>query len=363
MIRVDGLHKSFGAVKVLSGLDARVEKGEVISVIGPSGCGKSTLLRCLNLLETPTAGQIWIEGVDITAKGVNVAKVRQRMGMVFQSFNLFSHLSILDNLTLGPVKLLRKSRPEARERALELLKLVGIAEKADAMPSELSGGQKQRAAIARCLAMGPDIILFDEPTSALDPTMVSEVLGVMKRLAADGMTMVVVSHEMDFVREVSSRVWYIDEGVVYEEGPPGKVFDGPEREKTRSFVKRIRSFRYEIRSGMYDLYAIHAAVEQFCIRHFLPEMTVRRAQLLVEEALSLYPAEQLAEEAGMAVTVSYSEKSRDLEVSFENRAAAFNPMGSPSDGGDGLPATIIGNLADISFTRTQTNCLTMTLKK
>lgn len=363
MIRVENLFKSFGGVDVLKGLNAGVEKGEVISVIGPSGCGKSTFLRCLNLLETPTAGNIWINGVNISARGADVSKVRRKMGMVFQSFNLFSHLSILENLTLGPVKLLRIPKTEAQKQALELLKIVGIAEKAEAFPDELSGGQKQRAAIARCLAMEPDIILFDEPTSALDPTMVSEVLGVMKRLAGGGMTMIVVSHEMDFVREVSSRIFYIDEGIIYEEGPPEKIFDNPEKQKTRSFVKRIRCFRHEIRSGMYDLYAIQAAIEQFCIRHFLPPRTIHRLQLLAEEALSLYPEAQFSEQAATSITVSYSEKSQDVEMVIENRAEAFNPLTDPGAGVDDLPAVIIGKMAEASYTRTDTNCFTMTLKK
>jgi polar amino acid transport system ATP-binding protein len=241
MIQVRNLSKHFGDLVVLKDVSADIQKGEIISVIGPSGTGKSTFLRCLNLLESPTGGSILIDGVPILTRGANVPKVRQKMGMVFQSFNLYAHLSVLDNLTLGPIKLLHKQRAEAERHALELLKLVGLAEKASAFPDELSGGQKQRVAIARCMAMEPEILLFDEPTSALDPTMVSEVLAVIRRLAREGMTMVIVTHEMDFARNLSSRVFYMDEGLIYEEGTPEQIFDHPCKEKTRAFINRIRS--------------------------------------------------------------------------------------------------------------------------
>ena len=220
MIRVEHLSKSFGQVDVLRGINAEIRKGEVVSIIGPSGAGKSTFLRCLNLLDHPTSGSIWIDGVDVLARKANVPKVRQKMNMVFQSFNLFAHLSVLENLTLAPIRLRGMDRRVAGEKARDLLRLVGLAEKAERFPDELSGGQKQRVAIARCLAMEPEIVLFDEPTSALDPTMVSEVLAVIRRLAKDGMTMAIVTHEMDFARDVSNRVFYMDEGVIYEEGTP-----------------------------------------------------------------------------------------------------------------------------------------------
>ena len=203
MIRVEHLSKKFGSLTVLEDINVEIKKGEVISIIGPSGTGKSTFLRCLNLLEIPTSGKIYIDEVDILDKNTDVPKIRQKMGMVFQSFNLFNHLSVLDNLTIGPIKLLEKKKEDAEKKAIELLKMVGLAEKADSFADELSGGQKQRVAIARCLSMDPEIILFDEPTSALDPTMVSEVLAVIRRLAKEGMTMAIVTHEMDFARDVS----------------------------------------------------------------------------------------------------------------------------------------------------------------
>jgi polar amino acid transport system ATP-binding protein len=214
MIRVEHLSKNYGQLCVLKDITTEIQKGEVISIIGPSGTGKSTFLRCLNLLETPSEGRIEIDDLDILKKGADVPKLRRKMGMVFQSFNLYAHLTVLDNLTIGPVKLLHKTKDEAERKAVEILKTVGLAEKTAAFPDVLSGGQKQRVAIARCLVMEPEIILFDEPTSALDPTMVSEVLGVIRRLAKEGMTMAIVTHEMDFARDVSTRVFYMDEGLI-----------------------------------------------------------------------------------------------------------------------------------------------------
>ena len=228
MIKVSGLKKSFGDLKVLKGIDQHVRKGEKIVLIGPSGSGKSTFLRCLNLLETPTEGEILIEGESITAPKTNVNKLREKMGMVFQHFNLFPHLSVIENITLAPIKVKKKNASDANKKAIELLNIVGLSDKADSYPGQLSGGQKQRIAIARALAMEPDIMLFDEPTSALDPEMVGEVLEVMKNLANAGMTMVVVTHEMGFAREVASRVLFMDDGMVVEEGSPEKLFGNPQ---------------------------------------------------------------------------------------------------------------------------------------
>ena len=239
MIRVEGLTKSFGDLEVLKGIDEHIAPGEKVVVIGPSGSGKSTFLRCLNLLEQPTAGKIYIEGECITDKGCNVNKVRQKMGMVFQNFNLFPHRTVLDNVTLAPTKLKLLSASDAKDKAMELLRRVGLDSKADNYPVQLSGGQKQRVAIARALCMSPDIMLFDEPTSALDPEMVGEVLEVMKQLADEGMTMVVVTHEMGFAREVGSRLLFMDEGVILEQGDPRAIFAAPKHERTRSFLKKV----------------------------------------------------------------------------------------------------------------------------
>lgn len=239
MIKVSGLKKSFGDLKVLKGIDQHVRKGEKIVLIGPSGSGKSTFLRCLNLLETPTEGEILIEGESITAPKTNVNKLREKMGMVFQHFNLFPHLSVIENITLAPIKVKKKNASDANKKAIELLNIVGLSDKADSYPGQLSGGQKQRIAIARALAMEPDIMLFDEPSSALDPEMVGEVLEVMKNLANAGMTMVVVTHEMGFAREVASRVLFMDDGMVVEEGSPEKLFGNPQNQRTKDFLGKI----------------------------------------------------------------------------------------------------------------------------
>ena len=241
LISVKNLEKHFsaGAVHALRGVTIDIEKGDVLVVVGPSGSGKSTFLRCLNLLELPTGGTVVFEGTDLTAPGSDINLYRRRMGMVFQHFNLFPHMTVLKNLTLGPTQLLGKSKQEAEEKAMSLLERVGLADRADAYPSQLSGGQKQRIAIVRALCMEPDVMLFDEPTSALDPEMVGEVLDVMKELAEEGMTMVCVTHEMGFAREVASRVVFMDEGSIMEEGSPEEIFDNPKGERLRSFLSKV----------------------------------------------------------------------------------------------------------------------------
>ena len=239
IIKVSGLRKSFGSLDVLKGIDTEIKKGEVVVVIGPSGSGKSTFLRCLNRLEEPTDGIIEFDGVNITDKKVNINKHREKMGMVFQQFNLFNNHTILKNITLAPVKLGLMKKDEAEKNAMELLKRVGLEEKAKAYPSQLSGGQKQRVAIVRALAMNPEVMLFDEPTSALDPEMVGEVLEVMKELANSGMTMVVVTHEMGFAREVGTRVVFMDEGVIMEENSPEEFFANPQNPRLRDFLSKV----------------------------------------------------------------------------------------------------------------------------
>lgn len=239
MIKVKNLHKKFEDLEVLCGIDEHITQGEVVVVIGPSGSGKSTFLRCLNLLEKATEGEIYVDDELITAPKVNVNRVRQKMGMVFQQFNLFPHLTIMDNITLAPVLLKKMTKEEAVKRGRKLLERVNLGEKANAYPAQLSGGQKQRVAIARALAMDPEIMLFDEPTSALDPEMVGEVLDVMKDLAKSGMTMVIVTHEMGFAREVASRVLFIDQGVVMESGTPEEVFNHPQNERTKNFLSKV----------------------------------------------------------------------------------------------------------------------------
>ncbi|MFC4017344.1 amino acid ABC transporter ATP-binding protein [Micromonospora sp. GCM10011542] len=238
-VEIRDLHKSFGSLEVLKGIDFEVGQGEVVCVIGPSGSGKSTLLRCVNLLEEPTAGKIWVDGIEMTDPDVEIDSVRRGIGMVFQSFNLFPHLTVLDNLTIAQRRVLRRGRGEAERIARDNLERVGLTDKAGAFPAQLSGGQQQRAAIARSLSMEPKLMLFDEPTSALDPELVGDVLTVMRKLAEDGMTMMVVTHEMAFARDVADRVVFMDGGVVVEQGPPQEVLGAPQHERTRSFLSRV----------------------------------------------------------------------------------------------------------------------------
>ena len=239
MIKIKNLKKSYGKLEVLKGIDTKIKEGEVISIIGPSGSGKSTFLRCINRLEEPTSGQIFIHGTDVLGKKVNINKIRENVGMVFQHFNLYPHKTVLENIILGPIKLKKVSKGEAIKKAIELLKKVGLEDKKDVYPNKLSGGQKQRVAIARALAMDPQIMLFDEPTSALDPEMIGEVLAVMKELAQAGMTMIVVTHEMGFARNVANRVFFMDGGYILEDDSPKEVFDNPKNSRTKEFLNKV----------------------------------------------------------------------------------------------------------------------------
>ena len=343
MIKVENLSKKFGSLTVLADINCEIQKGEVISIIGPSGTGKSTFLRCLNLLENPTGGRIFIDGIDLLDKHTDVPKMRQRMGMVFQSFNLFAHLTVLENLSIGPIKLLHKSKKEAEQKAHELLKMVGLAEKAHSFDDELSGGQKQRVAIARCLAMEPEIILFDEPTSALDPTMVSEVLAVIRRLAKEGMTMAIVTHEMDFARDVSNRVFYMDEGIIYEEGSPEQIFENPLKDKTKAFIHRIRSFVWKINSADYDSYKMNGEIEHFCEKHILTKKMTNNAMLILEELIQIHNYGR--EKIDIDITLSYSEKLDSLEIIFENSGKPLE-LENNKDLPDEIGLNLIKNLTE-----------------
>lgn len=343
MIKVEKLSKIYGSLTVLKEINADIKQGEVISIIGPSGTGKSTFLRCINLLEQPSGGSIFIDGVNLLDKNTNVPKMRQKMGMVFQSFNIFAHLTVLENLTIGPIKLLNMPREEAEEQARELLKMVGLAEKENYFADELSGGQKQRIAIARCLSMKPEIILFDEPTSALDPTMVSEVLAVIRRLAKNGMTMLIVTHEMDFARDVSTRIFYMDEGIIYEEGSPQTIFTNPQKEKTKAFINRVRSLNYAIDTPNYDLYEMNAEIEMFCEKHILSKKLTNNTLLIIEELLSIFARSAL--KYNIQIALAYSEKVHSLDIHFSYHGKSLNLLESLHED-DELSINIINNLSE-----------------
>lgn len=369
MIKVEHLSKSFGDLTVLKDVTTEIKKGEVISIIGPSGTGKSTFLRCLNLLERPTSGKIWINNIDILDPKTDVNLMRRKMGMVFQNFNLFEHLTVLDNLTIGPIKLLNISKEEAEKHAMELLLQVGLAAKYNAFPEELSGGQKQRVAIARCLSMNPEIILFDEPTSALDPTMVSEVLGVIRRLAQDGMTMAIVTHEMNFAKDVSTRILYMDEGIIYEEGAPEQIFDCPKQEKTRAFIHRIRNFNYHIDNNTFDFYGMNAEILKFCEKNFFPINRTRNIGLLIEEILQLcFKNEKAAERneilcnnGGMDLMILYSEKENETEVVL-SADQSLQSICYKAEDDDGLSMMIIEGLTNSIEEKIENNRVVMRLK-
>ena len=288
MIRIEHLSKTYdNNLQVLKDVNAEIQDGEVISIIGPSGTGKSTFLRCINMLETATSGHIWIDGVDVLDPKTDINTVRKHVGMVFQNFNLFDHLSVLDNLMIGPVKLLGMSRGEAEKQGRELLAQVGMSAKAEAFPKELSGGQKQRVAIARCLSMNPKVILFDEPTSALDPSMVTEVLSVIRQVAKRGITMLIVTHEMKFARDVSTRVFYMDKGIIYEDGTPEQIFEHPQNTYTKVFIRRIRAYDFQIEDKDYDSIGMMAGLENFCRHYAMKESTTERIEGLVTNALAI----------------------------------------------------------------------------
>lgn len=327
MITVKHLTKTYGEVRVLTDVNAVIEKGEVISVIGPSGTGKSTFLRCLNLLETPTGGEILIDGENLLDPRTDKNKLRQRMGMVFQSFNLFSHKMVIENLMMGPVELLHMDRQEAYDEGMRLLAMVGLKHKAYAYPDELSGGQKQRVAIARTIAMRPEIILFDEPTSALDPTMVGEVLSVIRKLAKEGMTMMIVTHEMKFARDVSTRVFYMDEGVIYEEGTPEQIFEHPKREKTREFIRRIKTCRFAIESEDFDFPALNTAVEEFGRAQMFSQKQIYDIELLIEELVMGKILKRLSgKPVDILLTVGYSEVTGEAELAVACRGFNYDPF-------------------------------------
>jgi len=353
MIKIKHLFKEFDGVPVLINLNAEVSKGEIISIIGPSGTGKSTFLRCLNLLDQPDSGKIEVANVDVLDKGTDVAALRMRMGMVFQQFNLFPHLSVLENIMMAPIALLKKSKPEAAEQALELLDMVGLANKAHALPSELSGGQQQRVAIARALAMNPEIILFDEPTSALDPTMVNEVLSVIRNLAQTGITMLIVTHEMRFAKEVSTRVFYMDEGAIYEQGTPEEIFERPKRPKTRAFINRLGLMIKELRKSDFDLYHFSSEVEAFADRQRLPKAQLANLLSVLEELIVnlLFPRTDR-----LQIEIGISEENQHVYLHAVWSGGTTNPLEDEEDEEGALARIILDKLCvTTDFTRTHDN--------
>ncbi len=332
IISIRHLRKEYPNVVPLEDVSAEIKRGEVISVIGPSGTGKSTLLRCINLLETPTSGEIMVDGVCITDKKCKVNLVRRKMGMVFQSFYLFAHKTIIENIMMGQTDLLGRSRQEAYDRGMELLRTVGLSDKALAYPDELSGGQKQRAAIARTVAMEPEIILFDEPTSALDPTMVGEVLSVIRSLAGQGMTMLIVTHEMKFARDVSTRIFYMDQGELYEEGTPEQIFEHPQRERTRIFIRQLKVLHAERMSRDFDFPAFLTRLEEFGRKQQLSQRQIYAMQLVLEEVFlqKLLPAMEQAGKTDSgwdaALDVEYGEKEGYLQMRFSYGGPSYHPF-------------------------------------
>lgn len=332
MIKIENLCKKYGELSVLENINTEIHKGDVVSIIGPSGCGKSTFIRCLNLLEQPTSGKIFIDGEDILDKNADVCKLRQKMGMVFQSFNLFSHLMIIENIMLGPVDLLKKSKQEAYDEGMELLDMVGLANKAFAYPDELSGGQKQRVAIARTLAMHPDIVLFDEPTSALDPTMVSEVLAVIRKLAAKGMTMMIVTHEMNFAKNVSNRIFFMNDKGIYEDGTPQQIFDDPQKPKTKEFIYKIRTLNYTIEDRKFDLYAFNAEIENFLKNQLFDEKRINKVLLVCEEMIYNYIFKSFGDSfSPVEFTLLYSQQKDETTLLYKSELINKSVLSAAED--------------------------------
>ena len=339
MISIKHLSKTFTnpdgtQITVLKDVNCEIEKGEVISIIGPSGTGKSTLLRAINMLEPPTSGEIWVDGENIMAKGYRLDKLRQKMGMVFQNFNLFEHMTVLENIIYAPMRLKKAPEDAARKEAMELLNKVGLAQKADVYPSSLSGGQKQRVAIARSLAMHPEVILFDEPTSALDPTMVGEVLSVIRQLAKEGLTMLIVTHEMRFARDVSSRIFFMKDGIIYEDGSPQQIFEHPRRSATKAFVNRIQKLVFEIDED-FDFLSSDTEVKRFCIKYNLGA----KADLIADISREMLFT-HLKDVRPLTVRLTHAELSSETAMDFMVEGAQNSPL-PEGDNLDDIRAKVI----------------------
>ncbi len=337
LLKVENLTKKFGEVVPLKNVNFEIRKGDIISVIGPSGTGKSTLLKTLNLLEPIDSGKIFFHGENITSPECNSNIVRQKIGMIFQSFNLFSHMTVTENITIAPIELKKIPKDEACELAKKLLKRVGLLSKADSYPDELSGGQQQRVAIVRGLAMEPEILLFDEPTSALDPTMVGEVETVIRKVAESGTTMMIVTHAPEFARQISNRVFYLDEGGIYEEGTPKQIFDNPQREKTRQFVSGLKILEFVIDSHDFDFPGVYTKFEEFSLQNDLSRKQKNNLFSVFEEVVVNMLLTQLPDDLPIKIKVEYSRKSSTAKIFFEYIGEKFDIM----SGGDEIAEAIV----------------------
>ncbi|MBQ3145139.1 MAG: amino acid ABC transporter ATP-binding protein [Clostridia bacterium] len=319
MIKIDNLCKTYNGITVLENINLHVAKGEIISIIGASGAGKSTLIRCINLLEKPEQGEIYINNTAILDSKVSVSDIRKKIGMVFQKFNLFEHLCVIDNLTIAPIKLLKQNKKEAEEKARHLLKQVGLLNKENCFPRQLSGGQKQRVAIARCLAMNPEIILFDEPTSALDPIKAYEVLAVIRKLAKSGITMVVVTHEMNFAKEISDRIVYMHNGRICEIGSPEQIFNNPIKRETREFIYKECNFNYQINGSDFDVYSLNSEILDFLERYSLPNDLMDMISGRIQYVLNLLNKLSYT----MEITLSYFKDKRLVKLEMTSKGEKF----------------------------------------
>jgi len=352
LIEVKGLKKSFGSLDVLKGVDLTVEPGERVAIIGSSGCGKSVFLRSLCLLEKPDAGQVFIDGQEITAKGAKVNEIRRSMGMLHQNLHLFSEMNVMDNLCLAPTHIKKMPRREAEKKAMELLELVSLANYANAWPTTLSGGQQQRIAICRCLMMEPKVLLFDEPTSALDPTMVGEVLAVIRMLARRNMSMIIVTHEMSFAREVADRILFFADGIIYEQGTPAEIFDAPKREKTISFIHKIKYFTYEIRERQFDLMQMQGGIQRFGEKYGLAPKHIFRLRLCCEELIyellaNCYPGR---EDVDLNLAISHAESDDTVQIDIRCGGEPYNPFEQKEDN---LGVTILKKMSrKLNYRRT-----------
>ena len=346
MIRVEKLSKAFGSLQVLKDVNLTVEKGERIVIIGGSGCGKSVFLRCMDFLETPDEGAVFIGDDELTTNQKDLNRIRRKVGMVFQGFHLFSHMNVLDNITLAPIKLLGLSREEAEKKAEALLKMVGLESKKYTMPDVLSGGQKQRIAIVRCLAMEPEVMLFDEPTSALDPTMVGEVLATLRLLAKQGMTMVIVTHEMEFAKEIASRILYMDEQGIYEEGSPQEIFEAPKKKKTRDFIHKMKYLSWRIEERDFDLMQLQGSIRSFASRYGLDAKKTNRLQLCTEELIyEMLDYGQADGTPDIQIQISFDERDKCTLIELRSKGKRYDPFEAEPDDETHLGVTILKNTA------------------